>query len=44
MFDIGYFVGGNYFEGGHGMQNTLVFQVKNEFFGHETINTIRCST
>ena len=31
-FDTDYFVGGNYFEGGDRVQNTLVFQVKKEFF------------
>ena len=34
-FDTDYFVGKNYFEGGDGAQNTLVFQVKNEFFGYD---------
>ena len=36
-FDTDYFVGGNYFEGGNGAQNTLVFQVKNEFFGRNSL-------
>ena len=39
-FDTDYFEGKNYFEGGDGMQSTLVFRVKNEYFGHETISTI----
>ena len=37
-------MGGNYFEGDDGAQNTLVFQVKSIYFGHETINTIRYTT
>ena len=37
-------MGGNYFEGDGGAQNTLVFQVKSIYFGHETINTTRCKT
>ena len=37
MFGTDYFVGGNYFEGGDGAQNTLVFQVKNEFFGRNSL-------
>ena len=43
-FDTDCFEGKNYFEGGDGIQNTLVFRVKNEYFGHETISTIRYST
>ena len=34
-FDTGYFVGGNYFEGEDGAQNTLVLQVKSIFFGYD---------
>ena len=34
-FDTDYFVGGNYFEGDDGAQNTLVFQVKSIFFGYD---------
>ena len=40
MFDTDYFEGKNYFEGDDGAQNTLVFQVKSIYFGHETISTI----
>ena len=32
FFDTDYFVGGNYFEGDDGAQNTLVFQVKSIYF------------
>ena len=43
-FDTDYFEGKNYFEGDDGAQNTLVFQAKSIYFGHETINTIRYCT
>ena len=43
-FDTDYFVGRNYFEGDDGAQNTLAFQVKSIYFGHETISIIRYST
>ena len=34
-FDTDYFVGGNYFEGDNGAQNTLVFQVESMYFRRE---------
>ena len=40
MFDTGCFVGGNYFEGDDGAQNTLVFQVKSIFFLDKMIQAI----
>ena len=43
-FDTDYFAGGNYFEGDEEAQNTLVFQVKSIYFGHETTSTIHYST
>ena len=35
-FDTDYFVGGNYFEGDDGAENTLVFQVKSIYFRCDT--------
>ena len=43
-FDTDYFVGGNYFEGGDGAQNTLAFQVKNEFFGRNNLDNTQYYT
>ena len=37
MFDTDYFVGGNYFEGDDGAQNTLVFPGKSIFFEHNDL-------
>ena len=43
-FDTDYFVGANYFEGCDGVQNMLVFHVKNEFFGlNSSGNTQYCT-
>ena len=36
-FDADYFEGRNYFEGGDGTQNMLVFQVKNDYFGRNNL-------
>ena len=36
-FDADYFQGRNFFEGGDATQNMLVFQVKNKYFGHNSL-------
>ena len=36
-FNTDYFEGNDYFEGGDGMQNMLVFKVKDEYFGHASL-------
>ena len=38
-FDVDYFWGRNYFEGGDGTQNILVFQVKGEYFGRASLGS-----
>ena len=37
-FNADYFEGKNYFEGGDGTQNMLVFQVKDEYFGRNNLS------
>ena len=43
-FDTDYFVGGNYFEGDDGAQNTLVFQLKSTFLGQENLGDTQYKT
>ena len=43
-FDADYFEGRNYFEGGDGTQDMLVFQVKDEYFGRASLNNLERST
>ena len=38
-FNADYFEGRNYFEGGDGTQNMLVFQVKGEYFGRASLDS-----
>ena len=38
-FDADYFEGRNYFEGGDGTQNMLIFQVKGEYFGRASLGS-----
>ena len=38
-FDVDYFDGRNYFEGGDGRQDMLVFQVKGEYFGRASLGS-----
>ena len=39
-FNADYFEGKNYFEGGDGTQNMLVFQVKDKYFGRNNLGNI----
>ena len=43
-FDADYFEGRNYFEGGDGTQNMLVFQVKNKYFGRNNLGNTQYYT
>ena len=43
-FDVDYFEGRNYFEGGDGMQNMLVFQAKGEYFGRSNLGSTQYYT
>ena len=43
-FDTDYFVGGNYYEGDDGAQNTLVFQVKSTLFKQKSLGNTKYNT
>ena len=43
-FDTDYFEGKKYFEGGDGTENMLVFQVKNEYFGRNSLGNTQYYT
>ena len=43
-FDVDYFEGRNYFEGGDGTQNMLVFQAKGEYFGRNNLGSTQYYT